>query len=295
MNYLRIGFADTYQNAKDFFTEVLSRKYEVIRDDKNPEYLIFGDKNFGQSHYQYANCKKIFFTGENVRPTYYTHDYAVTFDFENSPKHYRLPLYVLEMWAIVHDNKVTEDFLYLTNKNVDLEKIWVQKNRGIAYIQSNPYCQVRTKFMEFLLNTSVAVSCGGPHLNNIGYVIPRDRVKKMEFFQSAYFGIAFENGSHPGYVTEKLIDCYYANTLPLYWGSDPISRDFNPKSMVQYKDFKSDEDLLKYLNHLRNDKKEYLDILAQPAFIGNIPNEYTNLNTFLDWFDTFVYQPSERG
>jgi inorganic pyrophosphatase len=51
MRDLKLGFADTFDTAKRFFTETLSQYYNVIRDDDAPDYLIFGDRNFGETHY----------------------------------------------------------------------------------------------------------------------------------------------------------------------------------------------------------------------------------------------------
>ena len=290
MKNLKLGFTDTYDNAKNFFTDILGRHYNIIRDDNDPDYLIFGDHNFGESHYNYTRAKKIFFTGENIRPNYYTYNHAMTFDHENSPKHYRLPLYVLEMWAIAKDSpQVTQDYYYLINKHVDAEAEWNKKFRFASYIQSNPNCQLRTQFVEFMIKNR-SVDSGGPHMNTIGKIIPRDRQLKINFFNEAKFGIAFENGSQPGYVTEKLIDCYYSNTVPIYWGSATVSRDFNPRSYINAGDFKNFSDLLEYLRALSQNKNEYLDILTAPAFNGNVPNEWTNINSFIQWFDTFVYE-----
>lgn len=290
MKTLKLGFTDTYDNAKNFFTDVLSKHYNIIRDDNDPDYLIFGDSNFGENHYNYPRAKKIFFTGENVRPNYFTYNHAITFDHENSPKHYRLPLYVLEMWAIAKDSpNVTTDYHYLVNKKIDAEVEWNKKVRFASYIQSNPNCVLRSQFVEFLIKNR-SVDSGGPHMNTIGRIIPRDRQLKINFFNESKFGIAFENGSYPGYVTEKLIDSYYANTIPVYWGSSTVNRDFNPKSFINAADFKNFSDLLEYMRALSNNKNEYLDILTQPAFTDNIPNEWTNLNTFIRWFDTFVYE-----
>lgn len=287
MKTLKLGFADTYINAEYFFTEVLGRRYNVVLDKNDPDYLIFGDPNFGESHYGYTRAKKIFFTGENVRPNYFTYNHAITFDHENSPKHYRLPLYVPEMWAIERDSNIP--YYHLINKKFDAEAEYNNKSRFCTYIQSNPRCQYRNEFAQFMLANG-ALSSGGPHMNNIGHVIPRDRKLKLDFFNSSYFGVAFENGAYPGYVTEKLLDCYYANTIPIYWGSDTVHKDFNPKSYIYAKDFRNFDDLLAYLKSLSKNKNEYLDILTAPAFVNDIPNEYTNLETFLDWFDTFVYE-----
>lgn len=287
MNILKLGFADTYDNAKAFFAEVLSRKYKVILDDKDPDYLIFGDSNFGETHFYYKRAKKIFFTGENVRPNYFTYEHAITFDHENSPRHYRLPLYVLEMWACQKDNGF--QYYHLRNKEIDVEAEFAKRTRFMAYIQSNPRCEPRNVFVDFMIKNH-SLDSAGPHMNTTGYVIPRDRNLKLKFFNEAHFGVAFENGSYPGYVTEKLLDSYYANTIPVYWGSATVHKDFNPKSYVNVSDFKNIGEVLLYLNSLVVNKNEYCDILAQPAFANDIPNEYTNLNSFLTWFDTFVYE-----
>lgn len=283
---LVLGFADTYDNAKKFFVDVLSRRYNVVQNDTAPKYLIFGDSNFGQSHYKIQGAKKVFFTGENVRPNYFTYNHAITFDHENSPKHYRLPLYILELWAIVNDDKFTDDYGYLCNKKIDVEKEWDKKRKFSSYVQSNPNCEYRTNFIKYLLERN-KVTCAGPHLNNTGFIIPRDRKLKIDFFSQALFGIAFENGAYPGYVTEKLVDCYFANTVPVYWGSKTVHKDFNEKSFINANDM-SYEKTYEYMEYLANHKNEYLDILTQPAFPDNIPNYC--IDQFLSWFDTFVYE-----
>lgn len=292
MRTIRLGFADTYENAKKFFTFVLSKRYNVVRDDENPRYLIFGDRNFGETHYKYGvGVNKIFFTGENIRPDYFTYDHAITFDHENSSKHYRLPLYILEMWAIMQDNNVDGKytFQYLKNRDLDPEKEWEKKTRFAAYIQSNPNCGPRTKFVEYLQQQN-AVDCAGPHLNNVGYIIPRDRNLKLKFFNEAKYGIAFENGSYPGYVTEKLIDCYYANTIPIYWGSSTIGRDFNTNSMIIFNENDSVFEFYRHLKDIASNKNRYLDILTASPFKNNILNDMTYYDNFLNWFDNFVYE-----
>src|SRR5882724_85552 len=102
MKILRLAFTDTFVTADRFWTSMLSKRYSIIpcnpKDDI--DLLIFGDSNFGNKHLQY-NCKKLFYTGENVRPNWNECNWAVTFDHINSPKHYRLPLYVLEMHEMV--------------------------------------------------------------------------------------------------------------------------------------------------------------------------------------------------
>lgn len=293
--HLKLGFADTFENAKLYFTELLSKRYTVIRDDQNPDYLIHGDANFGQTHFNYRNYKKkIFYTGEPVSPSYALSDHAISFDHENSPKHYRLPLYVLEFWAMNRDDDI--DF-YLTRDPITMGMLPRELNRDkvLAYIQSNPNCQYRNEFVEAALKEfpNGQVQCGGPHLNNIGHVIPRNRRAKIEFFEKAHFGVAMENGSKRGYVTEKLIDAYASYTVPVYWGSHTVTRDFNPKSFITVPSGQNGiSETLEYMKHLLTPggRQEYLDILHAEVFNDDIPNACVNTDLFLDWFNTFVYE-----
>jgi alpha(1,3/1,4) fucosyltransferase len=281
-----LGFADTFSTAVNFFTDVLSQRFNVIRDDRNPKYLIFGDSNFGQTHFNYQNCTKIFYTGENVRPNYFTYDYAMTFDMENSSRHYRLPLYVLEMHAIVHDNKFTDNINYLVglHSRIDWEKEWNTKTVDYTYIQSNPNCGFRNQIVQYILNSGAKIECGGPHFNNIGRVIPRDRLLKFDFIRRGKVNVAIENGPYPGYVTEKILDAFYSNTLPLYWGSDTVDRDFNPNCFVWMTTNHF------YTNPEYMTKKGWCDLMSQPRFNYDIPNEYTQIDNLLDWFTTFVFK-----
>lgn len=287
---LILGFSDTFGTAVNFFTDVLGQYYEVIRDDQNPEYLIFGDSNFGENHYKFTGrCIKIFYTGENVRPNYFTYDHAITFDHENSPKHYRLPLYVPEMKMYTYE-KWTNNWLHLINKKIDLEKEYDMKKDFCSFVQSNPNQEMRNQFFYFL-NERKRVDSAGPHLNNMGYVLPRQGVEhKIDFLKTRKFNIAFENGSYPGYVTEKILNAFYANTIPIYWGSPTVKVDFNTKAFINCHDHKNFEEIWDRIRELDSSKNKYLDMLSQPAFENNIPNKYCNLKSLIDWFDTFVYK-----
>lgn len=288
MKTLKLGFTDTYDNAKNVFMDIFSRYYKVTRDDDNPDYLIFGDPTFGTNHYSYKNCKKILFTGENYRPTYFTYDHAITYDHENSPKHYRLPLYVAEMLSATYDTDC-KDYYKIINRKIDVEYEWKTKTEFCSFIQSNPNCIERNNFFE-LLSQYKKVNSGGPYKNNIGYIIPKQLQLKLDFVSKHKFNIAFENASYPGYVTEKILNTYYSNTVPIYWGSETIKRDFNPKSFVNCHEYANFNEVIDRIRELDSNKNTYLDMLAEPAMLGNVPNEWMNFDSFYNWFDTFVYE-----
>ena len=68
MKVLKLGFADPFTTAINFFTEALGKRFQIVRDDVNPEYLIYGEGVYGQNHRRFGSeITKIFYTGENCR------------------------------------------------------------------------------------------------------------------------------------------------------------------------------------------------------------------------------------
>lgn len=79
---LKLGFTDTNTQIATFFANVLNAYYDIHIDNENPDYLIFGDTNFGTNNlnYDFNKVTKIFYTGENQRPWDYQCHHAISFD-----------------------------------------------------------------------------------------------------------------------------------------------------------------------------------------------------------------------
>ena len=297
---LKLGFVYSFSTAESFFMEALGRRFDITRDDKNPDYLIFGDLNpnqsfYADSHYNWEqftnpNMVTISFSGENVRPPLDKSDFCISFDHLNSPRHYRLPLYVIDMWG-AYIEKWTDDYLNMIPKEHDYEKDY-DTRKFCSFVVSNPRQEMRNRAFHFI-NEYKRVDSAGPHMNNMGMVLPRDKLHyKLDFLNDYRFNICFENGSYPGYVTEKLFNALQVKTMPIYWGSATVDRDFNPKAFINASDHGDFNKLVDYIQHLDSPggKQEYLDIIEQPAFKNNIPNEFTNMNSLCDWWETFVME-----
>ena len=81
-----------------------------------------------------------------------------------------------------------------------------------------------------LLNSYKRVDSFGLHLNNMpdGKIAPREGFSKLV---SEYkFMIYFENTEGNGYVTEKPVQCFISQTVPIYWG-EPTGI-INPEACV---------------------------------------------------------------
>ena len=61
---LKIGFVDTHDHIASFFKNILSARYDLEIDNDNPEFLLFGDDNFGNN-----NLKKSFLSLHPGLPT----------------------------------------------------------------------------------------------------------------------------------------------------------------------------------------------------------------------------------
>jgi hypothetical protein len=71
--------------------------------------------------------------------------------------------------------------------------------------------------------------------------------KKLQVMNQYKFSICFENCSFPGYVTEKIFDCFLAGCIPIYFGAPDI-KDFVPAdSFIDFRKFKDFTELSSHL------------------------------------------------
>jgi len=65
------------------------------------------------------------------------------------------------------------------------------------------------------------------------------------------FSIVIENSRYPGYFTEKLIDCMYCRTVPIYWGDPLVARAFDTRGIIMCD---SEDSILDSVNRLHPDQ-----------------------------------------
>ena len=213
---IKINFEDfwhhnsfvTIQKENPIF-KLLSSRFELELTNK-PDFLVYSC--FGKNFLKY-NCVRIFYTGENIRPDFSECDYAFSFNYPITERNYRLPLYILY-----------DGYKELKRKslNFDLENKLSEKQRFCNFVYSNKKGKERVEFFEKLQKYK-KVDSGGKIKNNLGYIVK----DKLSFLQQYKFTIAFENSSYPGYTTEKLLQAFVTNTIPIYWGNPLIHKEFN--------------------------------------------------------------------
>lgn len=87
-------------------------------------------------------------------------------------------------------------------------------------------------------------------------------ISKNKVFQKYRFAICYENAnSIPGYITEKIFDCFFAGCIPIYLGPPNISIHIPSGCYLDKNDFKSYEELYLYIKKFQ--EAEYLKYISQ--------------------------------
>jgi hypothetical protein len=255
--------------------DVLDEKYNIVFDDKNYDILISGpgypkdiEKIKKDSHSQ--NALKIFMTWEAATPDLNFYDFAIGFDFIDSPKYIRAPL----AYSFYKD-KVSTNF----SRNMECNP---RKKHFACFLVSNgainqnnglnnkPFDGSTARIRLFhQLSLYKNVLSGGKYLNNIGG--PLDGSKNMEWLSQCKFTIAYENQKHNGYITEKPFQAWLAGTIPLYYGDKSVLSGINKDALIYADDFASENELVEYIKKVDNDDELYCKIWNQ--HIVNNPNQ----------------------
>lgn len=266
---LSVGFADFWQGhipEKNYFYSLLRNHFD-LEISPRPDYLFYSV--FGRTHLSKAfdGCVKIFYTGENSRPNMSECDFALSFDYLDHPRHLRFPLYACHLW----NRDLTKSLPLLPE---------LAKRKFCNFIYSNGTPQERIAFFK-LLSTYKRVDSGGSVMNNMGCCVG----DKLAFLKDYKFTIAFENSSHPGYTTEKLVQPMISCSLPIYWGNPLVGRDFNRQSFLAVDSTSDFDDVLVAIMALNRDDSAYLEMLSRPWFVGDVCNEYCRPDYLVPFFE----------
>lgn len=88
------------------------------------------------------------------------------------------------------------------------------------------------------------------HKNAIRKVYKGSVADKYRTLSEYTYALAFENSELPGYMTDKLFDCLYAGTIPVYRGAPDVKEYIPENCFIDMRDFKNYEELRTYLKSL---------------------------------------------
>jgi hypothetical protein len=107
--------------------------------------------------------------------------------------------------------------------------------------------------------------------------------RKRDIMRSYKFAIIFENAVFPGYLTEKILDAFFAGCVPVYLGAPDILNYIPAETFVDRRNFADLAALYSYLSNMS--EKEYLGrIRAIEEFVNGERIKPFGADHFIDVF-----------
>lgn len=194
----------------------------------------------------------------------------------NSIKTINLPLFI----PYIYCNN------YLNMLKNPTQKMFVPK-KNICAIISNSNCPHRNYFLE-KLGEKIHIDYAGNFRNNVPKIPGAYNSKEIFEFYSRYkFVICMENTKQETYITEKIINGFLSQTIPIYWGSDRICDYFNLERFINIPNLNSNsiDTIINQITFICNNPSVYLSIVNKPILkdgclsrdFNSIVNDVKNL------------------
>lgn len=278
----KVAFLDFWSSFNPDFFPLKDICDIQITDMEHADYVFFSVH--GDKHWKAPDrCIKIFYTLENLAPDFNSCDYAIGFEWLTCEDRYlRFPLFYLY-----------KDICELMEaKHLQpLEKVMAMKTDFCSITVSNSNRDPIFKILFDALSCYKKVDSGGLWHNNVGGPV-RD---KLSFDSKHKFSIVCENTSHSGYTTEKLVQAFAANCIPIYWGDPSVNKVFNPKAFINVSDYASIDDLVTYIKKIDSDDKLYHQMLQEPALIDEQYCKQHQLDLLHQFLSNILTPPIESA
>jgi alpha(1,3/1,4) fucosyltransferase len=181
--------------------------------------------------------------------------FLVMMNANKLPRLYVDELYTARLRAVQYFHQFGEIDLY--GRNWDRAPTRVGKTRTPATIRRymSKAWELKQKLSPDPLYVAAAGASRGPALS------------KSETFAQYRFALCFENSILKGWMTEKLFDCFFAGTVPVYWGAPDVLDWVPAECFIDMRQFAGFADLRAFLHSLtpaqeqryRHAAREYLD------------------------------------
>lgn len=112
-------------------------------------------------------------------------------------------------------------------------------------------------------------------------------VSKSDTISRYRFAICFENSVLRGWITEKIFDCFFAGTIPVYWGAPEILDRVPAACFIDMRDFSGYEELRAYLHALTEEEVQaYRD--AARAYLESGDFDPFRISRWVETMDSLV-------
>jgi hypothetical protein len=281
-NKLKLKFVDFWtdmnQSYDNILFKIIQKRFDIEISNK-PDLII--TSCFGNEHLKYT-CPKIHFITENNRPDFKTYDFILGFDRITNPRFLRYPLWLYYLQYFEHLNLININTINQLDCESNYEN-WLNKPLDCCILVSNEKAKERIQYY-YNISKNIHVASAGMWNNNVGRTIPKGAANKLNFIKDYKFVISFENSSHEGYITEKILEPFLMNSIPIYWGANDINKDFNEKSFIKVE-----------LENIDNSIQRIQDLLKYPEmakehFQNNFFSNELKINAFMIQVENTLFE-----
>lgn len=245
---------------------------------------------FGKPPYEYCRHPqiRIFECGENVAPDFNLVDYAICrYPIQFGDRNFYLPGCTTpgHYWRA----------LAVKDRNYPAEFLQEKKYFANLIAGHDSEHNMRSVFFE-KLNAYKRVESPGTFLNNMpdGKTVNWLDDSKANFQRQSKFTICFESTAHEGFITEKITDAFFSDTVPIYVGSSNITDFFNKDAFINVSDYESLDAVVEKIKELDQDDEKYLAMLRQPVLLD--PDLPRRLDAELEKYILHIFeQPLEKA
>lgn len=291
MKTVKINFAcidENYDKENNMICYHLKRNGYNVEISDDPDYLICDVWLNPPFEYCGKPQVRIMVSGENYIPDFNLIDYAISpYPVTLGDRHFHRPgcAFTGDHW----------NSLAKMDRNYS-RSILDSKEYFANFITSHDSeYNLRSDFFKRLCKYK-RVESAGTYLNNMpnGQTVNWFDSSKTHFQRKCKFTLCFESTSHSGFVTEKLTDAFFADTIPIYYGSSAAAEIFNRDAFINVADFDSFDSAIERIMELDQDDEMYLQMLSQPILLD--PEYPQILDDSLGKFICHIFeQPLEKA
>jgi len=303
-----------------YFIFILSKKYNVKIDSKNPDLIICSNLSFDENHLDSFlgdypcvydlndhNKKFLFVSGEVADFTAgLTNKNMWSIGYENKihEKYLRQPSGVIDVWTLFDESRLTDDPLsWLTQKrNFDVIK---KRNIGFCSITQASHNDFRELVFN-KLSEYKKVTSSGPWKQNIedeslvnkyrwinhiydGRMDGLTYREKIKFFEKYKFNISIHFTNTDYILQEKIYHAFFSGAIPIFFGNKYILEEgFNPESFINLHEYESLDHFLDDIIRIDSDHNIYREKIESPIFVDNKLPEYYSFEYTLNFLEKII-------
>jgi len=256
-NFVDFEFHSVFLGRRAQISKKIS---SLVRQSVNSEPALANVSQSSAKISKEKSKRQIWYTGENVRPPLSAgYDGYLSFDQDSyGGRNAYLPLWWLRLnWY--------EEFKFSPQLGTKIEMQTLLKPRQLDAKKSKFACAfignphpLRIHFIEELSKLG-NVDVYGSHVG-------KPVTNKYDIAKDYKYSVCFENDLFPGYVTEKLVDSYAIDNIPIYWGNLGNDNNINRSAFLNLSDFNSVSDFIDCVSDIDYENK------YNQAFLNSPPN-----------------------